>query len=163
MSPEINTGICTVTVPELRGGRVGLVLSTIMSRIQSRDGHMRDGMRTQEQAMAMGRGHLAYYRTLHKRGLFKPVLGVADLDEALATWRDPTDEAAAAAPIYHLLSMESADSIEDPDDVAFWWDAGLRVVGPAHFGDNTYIHGTGTEGGLKPPAADLYRAMREAA
>ncbi|MDD9989395.1 MAG: membrane dipeptidase [Spirochaetaceae bacterium] len=162
VSPEINTGICTVTVPELRRGRVGLVLSTIMSRIQSRDGHMRDGMRTQEQAMAMGRGHLAYYRTLHKRGLFKPVLGVADLDEALATWRDPTDEAAAAAPIYHLLSMESADPIEDPDDVAFWWDAGLRVVGPAHFGDNTYIHGTGTEGGLKPPAADLYRAMREA-
>ena len=58
--------------------------------------------------------------------------------------------------------MESADPIEDPDDVAFWWDAGLRVVGPAHFGDNTYIHGTGTEGGLKAPAADLYRAMREA-
>ena len=162
VSPEINTGICTVTVPELRRGRVGLVLSTIMSRIQSREGHMRDGMRTQEQAMAVGRGHLAYYRALHKRGLFKPVLGVADLDEALATWRDPTDEAAASAPIYHLLSMESADPIEDPDDVAFWWDAGLRVVGPAHFGDNTYIHGTGTEGGLKPPAADLYRAMREA-
>ena len=88
--------------------------------------------------------------------------GVADLDEALATWSDPSDAAAAAAPIYHLLSMESADPIEDPDDVAFWWDAGLRVVGPAHFGDNTYIHGTGTEGGLKPPAADLYRAMREA-
>jgi hypothetical protein len=32
-----------------------LVLSTIMSRIQPRDGRMRDGMRTQEQAMAIGR------------------------------------------------------------------------------------------------------------
>ena len=162
VSADASTGTCTVTVPELRRGRVGLVLSTIMSRIQKRDGHMRDGMRTQEQAMAIGRGHLAYYRTLAKRGLFKPVLGVDDLDEALATWSDPTDEAAATAPIYHLLSMESADPIEDPDDVAFWWDAGLRVVGPAHFGDNTYIHGTGTEGGLKSPAADLYRALREA-
>ncbi len=162
VSPDVDTGICTVTVPELRRGRVGLVLSTIMSRIQKRDGRMRDGVRTQEQAMAIGRGHLAYYRTLTRRGFFKPVLGTGDLDEALATWSGPTDQAAAAAPIYHVLSMESADPIEDPDDVAFWWDAGLRVVGPAHFGDNTYIHGTGTEGGLKPPAADLYRAMRAA-
>lgn len=162
VSADLNTGICTVTVPELRRGRVGLVLSTIMSRIQRRHARMRDGMRTQEQAMAIGRGHLAYYRTLARRGLFKPVLGIGDLDEALAVWSGPTDREAAAAPIYHLLSMESADPIEDPDDVAFWWDAGLRVVGPAHFGDNTYIHGTGTAGGLKPPAADLYRAMRDA-
>ena len=58
--------------------------------------------------------------------------------------------------------MESADPIADPDDVAFWWEAGLRVVGPAHFGHNTYIHGTGTEGGLKPAAKPLYRAMRQA-
>ena len=162
VATDTSTGTCTVTVPELRRGRVGLVLSTIMSRTQDREGELRDGMRTQEQAMAIGRGHLAYYQILAKRGLFKPVLGVDDLDEAFATWYESTEEAAVTAPIYHLLSMESADPIEDPDDVAFWWDAGLRVVGPAHFGDNTYIHGTGTEGGLKPPAAELYRAMREA-
>ena len=162
IAPDASTGICTVTFPELRRGRVGLVLSTIMSRIQQRDGRMRDGMRTQEQAMAIGRGHLAYYQTMSKRGYFKPVLDLDDLDEAAATWSDPTGPATATAPIYHILSMESADPIEDPDDVPFWWDAGLRVVGPAHFGDNTYIHGTGTEGGLKPPAADLFRAMREA-
>jgi len=58
--------------------------------------------------------------------------------------------------------MESADPIIDADDVARWWDVGLRVVGPAHFGHNTYIHGTFTEGGLKPPAKPLYEAMRQA-
>ena len=36
-----------------------------------------------------------------------------------------------------------------------WWDR-------PHFGHNTYIHGTNTVGGLKPPARELYRAMREA-
>ena len=36
------------------------------------------------------------------------------------------------------------------------------MVGPAHFGHNTYIHGTFSEGGLKPPARPLYAAMREA-
>ena len=154
-----NTGNCTVTFPEMRRGHVGIMLSTIMSRIEPRSvDFRRDGMRTQEQAMAVGRGHLAYYQAMAKRGDIKPVRNVRDLDEAVAVWSDPHDR----TPIYHILSMESADPIVDPDDVGFWWDAGLRVVGPAHFGHNTYIHGTGTVGGLKPPADALYKAMREA-
>lgn len=108
--------------------------------------------------MAVGRGHLAYYQAMTRRGEIKPVRSVADLDEAVAAWQDPHER----TPIYHILSMESADPIADPDDVSFWWDAGLRVVGPAHFGHNTYIHGTFTEGGLKPAAKPLYRAMRDA-
>ena len=55
-----DTGLCTVTFPEMRRGRVGLMLSTIMSRIEPRDpAGRRDGMRTQEQAMAIGRGEPA--------------------------------------------------------------------------------------------------------
>ncbi len=152
-----DTGICTVTFPEMRRGRVGLMLSTIMSRIEPRSDRRCDGMRTQEQAMAVGRGHLAYYQAMTRRGEIQPVLGLADLEEAEAAWKEPTD----TTPIYHVLSMESADPIINPDDVGWWWEQGLRVVGPAHFGHNTYIHGTGTEGGLKPPARDLYRAMQD--
>ena len=153
-----NCGLCTATFPELRRGRVGIILSTIMSRIDHRRGLMRDGMRTQEQSIAMGRGHLAYYQMMVKRGEIKPVGGVGDLEEAVEAWKDPGER----TPVYHMLSMESADPIIDPSDVEFWWSSGLRVVGPAHFGDNTYIHGTGTEGGLKPPARPLFKAMREA-
>ena len=62
VADDYNTGTCTVTFPEMRRGRVGIMLSTIMSRIEPRyRANRRDGMRTQEQAMAMGRGHLAYY------------------------------------------------------------------------------------------------------
>jgi len=154
-----NTGQCTVTFPEMRRGSVGIMLSTIMSRIEPRNvDHRRDGMRTQEQAMAVGRGHLAYYQTMTKRGEIKSVRNLQDLEEAVTAWKNPTDK----TPVYHILSMESADPIENADDVQFWWDAGLRVVGPAHFGHNTYIHGTGTVGGLKPAAKPLYKAMREA-
>ena len=157
MAEDYNTGICTVTFPEMRRGHVGIMLSTIMSRIQPRNQGWRDGMRTQEQTMGIGRGPLAYYQAMARRGDIKPVLGLEDLDEAVASWQNPTDQ----TPIYHILSMESADPIINADDVEFWWDAGLRVVGPAHFGDNTYIHGTGTVGGLKPPAQALYKAMRD--
>jgi membrane dipeptidase len=156
--PGFGTGLCTVTFPEMRRGSVGIMLSTVMSRTEPRDKERKDGMRNQEQAMAVGRGHLAYYQTMAKRGEIKPVRSVADLDEAVAAWENPSDR----TPIYHVQSMESADPIDGPEDVAFWWDAGLRVVGPAHFGHNTYIHGTGTEGGLKPPAKPLYDALRSA-
>ena len=158
MAEDYNTGLCTVTFPEMRRGSVGIMLSTIMSRIQPRLLRWRDGVRTQEQAMAVGRGHLAYYQAMTRRGDIQPIRNLEDLEEAVACWENP----AAQTPIYHILSMESADPIADPDDVEFWWNAGLRVVGPAHFGDNTYIHGTGTVGGLKPPAKELYNAMRQA-
>ena len=154
-----DTGQCSVTFPEMRRGSVGIMLSTIMSRIEPRyRDSRRDGMRTQEQAMAVGRGHLAYYDAMTRRGEIKSVRSLADLEEAVEAWKDPGEQ----TPIYHILSMESADPIANPEDVEFWWNAGLRVVGPAHFGHNTYIHGTSTEGGLKPPAKALYGAMREA-
>lgn len=158
MAEDFDTGLCSVTFPEMRRGSVGIMLSTIMSRIQTRLPGWRDGMRTQEQTMAVGRGHLAYYQAMARRGDIKPLRNLADLDEAVTCWQNPSP----SSPIYHILSMESADPIADPDDVEFWWNAGLRVVGPAHFGDNTYIHGTGTVGGLKPPAKALYKAMRQA-
>ena len=34
-------------------------------------------------------------------------------------------------------------------------DAGLRIIGPAHYGVSPYAHGTGTEGGLFPPGKPL--------
>ena len=155
---EYDTGLCTVTFPEMRRGSGGIMLSTVMSRIEPRCHARRDGMRTQEQAAAVGRGHLAYYQGMARRGEISPINGLADLEEAVRAWQQPP----AATPIYHILSMESADPSLDADDVESWWEAGLRVVGPAHFGHNTYIHGTFTEGGLKPPARPLYEAMRAA-
>ena len=82
-------------------------------------------MRTQEQAIAMGRGHLAYYQVMAKRGQIKPVRSIQDLNEAVEAWKTP----AVDTPIYHVLSMESADPIIDPDDVEFWWDAGASGGG----------------------------------
>ena len=158
VADDYDTGSCTVTFPEMRRGSVGIMLSTIMSRTEPRYRKRRDGMRTQEQAIAMGRGHLEYYRAMARRGEIAPVTSLGDLEAAVEAWKDP----APGTPVYHILSMESADPIAGPEDVGFWWDAGLRVVGPAHFGHNTYIHGTFTEGGLKPPARELFRAMREA-
>ena len=60
-----------------------------------------------------------------------------------------------------ILSMESADPILGPDQVGEWYEAGLRSVSLTHFGANTYGHGTGTVGGLYPPAYALMDALAE--
>src|SRR5919201_1791644 len=36
-----------------------------------------------------------------------------------------------ARPIGLLLLMENADSIRDVDELSWWWDHGLRLIGPA--------------------------------
>ena len=58
--------------------------------------------------------------------------------------------------------MESADPILGPDQVPEWRELGLRLVSISHYGTSTYSHGTGTEGGLLPPAKPLLDALQAA-
>jgi membrane dipeptidase len=55
--------------------------------------------------------------------------------------------------------MEGADRVLAPDQIAEWWNAGLRIIGPAHYGVSPYAHGTGTEGGLFPQGPALLKEM----
>ena len=62
-------------------------------------------------------------------------------------------------PLGFILSMEGADPVLRPDQVQEWYDAGLRIIGPAHYGVSPYAHGTGTEGGLFPQGRPLLKEM----
>lgn len=57
--------------------------------------------------------------------------------------------------------MEGADPILSPDHTEDWYQAGLRVVGLAHYGPSAYAHGTGCEGGLTSKGRELLRVMDE--
>ena len=151
-------GSCTVTLPELHKGKIGLVCGTVMSRLDENDKWTRTGMYTQAQCHGVGRGHLAYYQALEHAGYIRFVKTVADLDSTIDAWQDPAPD----APIGLILSMESADPILGPEQVGEWYDLGLRMVSISHYGTSTYSHGTGTEGGLLPPAKPLLDALRDA-
>ena len=45
-------------------------------------------------------------------------------------------------PLGFILSMEGADPVLSPEQVEEWYDAGLRIIGPAHYGVSPYAHGT---------------------
>jgi membrane dipeptidase len=62
-------------------------------------------------------------------------------------------------PLGFVVSMESADAILYPEQLPMWWEAGLRVVGPAHYGKGRYTGGTGTEMGLTPLGTVLLPEM----
>jgi membrane dipeptidase len=156
-------GIATVALPEMRAGRVGIILSTIMSRVQLPTDYLSDGVRTQAAAHAIGQSHLHYYRALEGAGELRFIRTVTDLDKSVSDWQNTAvDGPNNSAPIGLILSMESADPILAPDDVPAWFDAGLRSVSLTHFGINTWGHGTGTKGGLFACAYPLLDALRAA-
>lgn len=156
-------GSCTVTLPELRRGRVGIVCATVMSRLDANDRATRTGMYAQSQCHGVGRGHLAYYQALERAGQVRILHTRSQLDEAAASWqRAQVGPDGSGPPVGIVLSMESADPILGPDQVPEWHAAGLRMVSLSHYGTSTYAHGTATEGGLLPPARPLLRALAAA-
>ncbi len=159
---EPHPGTPTVSLPELRAGRVGIVLASIMSRVQAAGAVPYHAARTREAAYAGGQSHLAYYRALERLGEVRIILSSADLRGSAAEWEKPSAGPEARTPVGVILSMESADPILGPDQVEEWWRAGLRSVSLTHFGAGVYGHGTGTRGGLYPAALPLLRALRRA-
>jgi membrane dipeptidase len=148
----------TVSFPEMRRAQVGICIATLLPRL------LRDTMppiqrfRSMTSAYAAAHGQLAYYRSLTAAGYLRWIKDGPGLDVHIQEW---LKSGSPSAPIGFILSMEGADSVLSPEQVREWWDAGLRIIGPAHYGPSPYAHGTGTEGGLFPPGPALLRAMEE--
>jgi membrane dipeptidase len=150
-------GCNTVSFPELRRGKVALFIATLLARLL-RPNLMPAIQRysSMPAAYAAAYGQLAYYRALEQEGLLRWIKDWPTLEAHLRAWQQPTDE---RPPLGFILSMEGADPILSPEQVLEWWQAGLRIVGPAHYGVSPYAHGTGTEGGLFEQGPALLRAM----
>jgi membrane dipeptidase len=148
----------TVAFPELRAGKVALCIATLLARLlrpQSVPAIQRYS--SMEAAYAAAHGQLAYYRALEQRGVVRLILDAATLEAHVRAWEANED---GEEPLGFILSMEGADPVLAPEQVGEWWDAGLRIIGPAHYGVSPYAHGTGTEGGLFPPGRPLLREMQ---
>ena len=148
----------TVSFPDLRQGKVCIFIATLLPRLL-RIGAMPAIQRYSSMAGAYGAayGQLAYYRGLEQEGLFRRILDGPSLDKHVREWQK--DESSTSLPLGYILSMEGADPVLSPEQVEEWWQAGLRIIGPAHYGVSPYAHGTGTEGGLFPKGPALLKEM----
>lgn len=148
----------TVTFPELRKGKVGIFIATLLPRL-FRPNLMPAIQRysNMDMAHAAAMGQLDYYRTLETAGHLNWIKDAARLDRHVEAWASGESR----EPLGFILSMEGADPVLKPDQVHEWFEAGLRIIGPAHYGVSPYAHGTGTEGGLFPPGKPLLKEMEK--
>lgn len=153
----------TVTFPELRKGKVCIFIATLLARL-FRPNLMPAIQRysAMEAACAAAEGQMAYYRWLERQGRLRWIKDWPSLEQHVNDWitSDATPQGPPASlPLGMILSMEGADPVLKPEDVQWWYDAGLRIIGPAHYGVSPYAHGTGTIGGLFPPGKPLLKEM----
>ncbi len=163
-------GTNTVSLPALRAGNVAMVSATLLARHDREPPPFpaqlpRSGFGTAEAATASAVGQLAYYRVLERRGLARIIRDRSTLNDHVARWESWLVEGIERTavedepPVGLVISMEGADPILAPEDLAEWWDAGLRIISLSHFGISRYSHGTGSPGPLSPLGPPLLAAM----
>lgn len=157
MKDKADRGRGTVCLPELRKGRVGLVIATQLSRCTS-FGMSLSGWNSPQQAWAMTQAQLAWYREMEALNEMVQITTQAALDGHLALWEDDQlpDE---NKPIGYILSLEGADSLVNISYLERAYQYGLRAVGLSHFGPGRYAPGTKMEGPITPAGFDLLREM----
>lgn len=159
MTDKADRGNGTVCLPELRKGRIGLVVATQLSRVTHYGTALPGaGWHSPQQAWAMTQAQLTWYREMEALGEMVQITNLNQLDAHLTLWNDST-VADETKPIGYILSLEGADSLVTIDYLHRAYAYGLRAVGPAHFGPGRYAPGTRMEGPLTPSGIDLLKEM----
>ena len=156
----------TVSFHELRRGNVATFIATLLPRL-FRPNLMPAIHRyaSMEAAYAAAMGQMSYYCALEQNGSLRWIRDWPTLEAHVRQWTSvesstsDSKKPSSDAPLGFILSMEGADSVLAPEQVQHWYDAGLRIIGPAHYGVSPYAHGTGTEGGLFPLGPALLKEM----
>jgi membrane dipeptidase len=147
---ESANGRCMLGYEDWRAADVRVIVATIQAIPRE---HAQPGEPTYvtiEAAYRQARAQLEIYRDwdAHDERL-KIVATRPQLDELLAD---------GEAPIGLVLLMENADSIRDVDELSWWWERGLRFIGPA-WHSNRYSGSAMTGGRLTDLGRNLLDEM----
>jgi membrane dipeptidase len=151
----------TVSLPELRRGRVAVCVATQLARLEHDAYSPVFGWRSPAQAWAMTQAQLAWYRAMEEAGEMTAICTRAELDAHLARWREADDATAARLPVGYIRSLEGADSIITLAHLERAHADGLRALGPAHYGPGVYAQGTSTTGPFPACGLELLRVADE--
>ena len=97
---------------------------------------------------------------------FRLVKRQSDLKEVLAFWQVPlpaTKEAVenkTSRPVGMVILMEGAEGVRAPAELEQWWEAGVRIIGPAWLGTR-YCGGTSQPGPMTSAGWALLEAMQD--
>lgn len=157
MKDKPDRGRGTVCLPELRKGKIGIVVATQLARYSPPDSAL-PGWNSPQQAWAMTQAQLAWYREMEALGEMRQIVDQSGLDKMVTLWMDedvPDEE----KPVGYILSLEGADSLVDVSYLARAHAYGVRALGLSHFGPGRYAPGTKMEGPLTQLGVELLGAM----
>jgi membrane dipeptidase len=157
MRDKPDRGNNTVALPELRKGKIGLVVATQIARYVA-PGSELPGYNSPEIAWGITQAQLAWYRAMEDANEMVQITTPKQLGDHIALWFDETinDE---KKPVGYILSLEGADSLVHIDYLQKAYANGLRACGPAHYGPGRYAPGTGMSGGLTAIGRELVKEM----
>ncbi|MFP4394015.1 MAG: dipeptidase [Anaerolineales bacterium] len=147
-------GTCLVSVPALLAGRVAVAGGSIF--VDKTSQHYPTGYHTSAEAHQRAVKQLDYYRRLADEDARVSLVTSEDvLDDVLATWEtnDPR--------LGILIVMEGADPIQEPKELSWWVERGLRGVGPTWSLGSQYAGGNAAPGGFTDAGRELLDAMAE--
>ena len=159
MKDKPDRGKGTVCLPELRKGRIGLVVATQLAKVAT-PGSSQSGWNSPQQAWSMTQAQLAWYREMETMGEMVQIVTLEQLEAHWALWQDVTipDE---GKPIGYILSLEGADSLVNSSYLHKAYEYGLRAINLSHFGTGRYAPGTKTEGPLTELGIGLIKDINE--
>lgn len=148
-SDPVKGQTATTTFSELRAAGTRVCFGTLFALPRTADSPR--GYTDHAGARAQAQAQLDVYRRWEDGGFVRLLRSGQEVTAQLAD---------ADAPPGVVLLMEGADPLRDADDLPFWVDAGVRLIGPA-WGKTRYAGGTDAPGPLSDAGRDLVTAMRD--
>lgn len=160
--PPISAEETLLGWPEYQAGQVALVFSTLFATpARLRSGEW-DRLIYQDipHANRLYRQQVDLYQRLADEhpDLFRLVRTAAELQTVLAGWQGHTEN--HPPPVGLVILMEGAEGVRSPAELEEWWQAGVRIIGPAWAG-NRFCGGTNEPGGLTPDGHALLETMAD--
>ena len=150
--PDSDKGVATLGLPELLQADVRIVFATLWAApCNMPEPKVKPCYETPQQAYDLARKQLEYYNDLAKDPRITLIRSRTDIDRVL----NPDSSRLGV-----VLLMEGADPIVTPKQAREWFEAGVRIVGPA-WRATRYAGGTQMPGPLTGLGRELMKEMEK--
>jgi membrane dipeptidase len=154
---------------DYQAGQVGVVFSTLFAspRRHPPGGWDSQVYRDFEEANHLYWNQIEQYQRFvgQHPDQFRLIKRQTDLKEVLAYWQAPLPapkeavEKKSGCPVGMVILMEGAEGVRSPAELEEWWEAGVRIIGPAWLGTR-YCGGTSEPGPMTSAGWALLEGMQ---
>jgi membrane dipeptidase len=163
---EAVNGVAMLGLPDWLKGGIAVIGATLFTPPErKRTSTLESYYSDEEEAHSLAERQAEIYeRMAQENEQIKLIQTRTDLEAVLRTWEDfdptlPEDPKKDERQIGLVYLIEGGDSIREPAEVEWWYERGVRLIGPAWV-STRYCGGTDEPGPLTAEGIELLRHMR---